>query len=308
MVRAKCSRCDLALDDKEGNIIKFNQVKEKLDKKQVLEGEFLDFKGKYTFSKKVFCGFCGNVFTRRQHQQTVTTKKSTWKCYKTTKDGAIFCPDSRIVDESTLERAFMLVMQRLITADDALINKFVNRAKQALDNTLPIKSVDNIKKGIESLEVRKNKVIDLMVDGTLSKEQYQTRIDDIEKKIEEYRKELNEISLVTEKQNTLKDKLEIIKEIISNKLTIDEFDEDVFEALIKKVVVGGLDDDGNKIHHMLTFVFSEDRKTNGYKTNYIVIDSFDMPVDFYEFVKNEYGVNKKRIINSILVRMAVENE
>ena len=44
---------------------------------------------------------------------------------------------------------------------------------------------------------------------------------------------------------------------------------------------------------MLTFVFFEDRKTNGYKTNYIVIDSFDMPVDFYEFVKNEYGVNKK---------------
>ncbi len=69
-----------------------------------------------------------------------------------------------------------------------------------------------------------------MVDGILSKEQYQTRIDDIENKIEEYRKELNEVSLVKEKQNTLKDKLEIIKEIISNKLTIDEFDEDVFEA------------------------------------------------------------------------------
>lgn len=36
---------------------------------------------------------------------------------------------------------------------------------------------------------------------------------------------------------------------------------------------------------MLTFVFSDDRKTNGYKTNYIVIDSFDMLVDFYEFGK-----------------------
>ena len=35
---------------------------------------------------------------------------------------------------------------------------------------------------------------------------------------------------------------------------------------------------------MLTFVFSEDRKTSGYKTNYIEIDSFDIPVDFYEFV------------------------
>lgn len=33
-----------------------------------------------------------------------------------------------------------------------------------------------------------------------------------------------------------------------------------------------------------------------------------MPVDFYEFVKNEYGVNNKRIINSIPIRIAVENE
>ncbi len=33
-----------------------------------------------------------------------------------------------------------------------------------------------------------------------------------------------------------------------------------------------------------------------------------MLVDFYEFVKNEYGVNKKRIISSIPIRIAVENE
>lgn len=44
------------------------------------------------------------------------------------------------------------------------------------------------------------------------------------------------------------------------------------------------------------------------KDEIIVIDSFDMPVDFYEFVKNEYGVNKKKIINSIPIRIAVENE
>ena len=289
---------------------KANEFLEKRSKgkKQVIEGEFLDFKGKYTFSKKVYCGFCGNVFTRRQHQQTLTTKKSTWKCYKTTKDGAIFCPDSRIVDESTLEKAFVLIVQRMFATDEEFLNKFVNKAKQALDNTLPIKSVDNIQKGIEALEIRKNKVIDLMVDGTLTKEQYQIRVDDIEKKIEEYRNELAEISQVTDKQNTLKSKLEIIKEMGKNNLKLDEFDEDIFEALIKKVIVGGVDDNGEKIHHMLTFVFSEDRTNRGLKSNYLVIDEFNMKVDFYEFIKNECGVNKKKIINSIPIRIAVESE
>lgn len=196
----------------------------------------------------------------------------------------------------------------MFATDEEFLNKFVNKAKEALDNTLPIKSVDNIQKGIEALEIRKNKVIDLMVDGTLTKEQYQIRVDDIEKKIEEYRNELAEISQVTDKQNTLKSKLEIIKEMGKNNLKLDEFDEDIFEALIKKVIVGGVDDNGEKIHHMLTFVFSEDRTNRGLKSNYLVIDEFKMKVDFYEFIKNECGVNKKKIINSIPIRIAVESE
>lgn len=59
---------------------------------------------------------------------------------------------------------------------------------------------------------------------------------------------------------------------------------------------------------MITLFFSKDRRNSGRASNYIVIDTLDMPVDFYEFVKNEYVVNKKKIINSIPIRIAVENE
>lgn len=72
--------------------------------------------------------------------------------------------------------------------------------------------------------------------------------------------------------------------------------------------MGGVDDDGEKIHHMLTFVFSEDRTNRGLKSNYLVIDEFNMKVDFYDFIKNECGVNKKKIINFIPIRIAVESE
>ena len=44
---------------------------------------------------------------------------------------------------------------------------------------------------------------------------------------------------------------------------------------------------------------------NYLRKNYLL---FDMAVDFYEFVKNEFGVNKKLIINSFPIRIAVENE
>ena len=277
-------------------------------KKELLQGEFLDFVGKYTFSKKIHCGFCGNTFTRRRHQQTTTTNKATWKCMKSTKDGALYCPDSKVIDEKTIEDAFVMMMQRLLKVDEATINKFVDKAKSSLMNTTPIKSPENIKKAMESLESRKNQIMDLMLDGTITKEQYQSKVEDIEKRLEEYNKDLNEISNITEKQSLLESKMDIIKELISSNVSIEEYDEDVFEALIKNVIVGGYDEAGNKEPHMITYVLSQDRISTNLDMQYTVIDSFDMPVLFYDFNKDEKGILRRKIVDKIIVRIAVENE
>ena len=125
-------------------------------KRQLIEGEFLDFKGKYPFSRKIRCGFCGAVFTRRHHKQTSIDYKATWKCLTTTREGAVFCRDSAIVDEKTIKEAFVLIMQRLIKSNEEVMNKFISRAKQSIEKTKPVKSTDNINIAIRSLESRKN--------------------------------------------------------------------------------------------------------------------------------------------------------
>lgn len=187
-------------------------------------------------------------------------------------------------------------------------NKVVDKAKSSLMNTTPIKSSENIKKAMESLESRKNQIMDLMLDGTITKEQYQSKVADVEKRLEEYNKDLNEISNITEKQSLLESKMDIIKELISSNVSIDEFDEDVFEALIKNVIVGGYDEAGNKQTHMVTFVLSQDRISSNLDMQYTVIDSFDMPVHFYDFNKDEKGILRRKIVEKIIVRIAVENE
>lgn len=89
---------------------------------------------------------------------------------------------------------------------------------------------------------------------------------------------------------------------------VEKFDKDVFDALFKSVIVGGMDGE-EKNSHMLTFVLLEDRTNIGNnKMKYLVFDWFEMKVNFYEFVKNEFGINKKRNINSIPIRLAIENE
>lgn len=291
----------------------FRKANEYLDarsrgRKQQFEGPFLDFKGKFAFSKKIRCGFCGATYARRQHHQTSTTLKATWKCMTTTKSGAVFCPDSDIVDEKTIMDAFVLIMKRLVKADDKLIGTFIDRTKASIEATKPTKSLTNINQGIKALEARKNQLMDLMLDGTISKEQYQIKVMEADEKIKGYQEEIKSIEALVEKQKNYELKLTGLTSLISTNMEITEFDQDVFEALFKNVIVGGMDGEV-KNSHMLTFVFSDDRATEGNNSmKYIVFDRFDMDVNFYEFVKNEFGVNKKRFINSIPIRLAIETK
>ena len=138
--------------------------------------------------------------------------------------------------------------------------------------------------------------------------QYQEKALDINAKIADYKLQLKEIEDILNRQKIFEEKLNSISKVIKANMEIEEFDKDVFEALFKNVIVGGMDGE-EKNSHMLTFVFSEDRTNPGTaKMKYLVFDRFDMPVDFYEFYKNEYGVNKRRYIKSIPIRLAIETQ
>ena len=70
---SNCTRCDLAIDDKEGKIIKFNEVKEKLDKHQFTT----TFKNKdYTIHGSEKYGYSLNFGSRESTQMLVVYEKN----------------------------------------------------------------------------------------------------------------------------------------------------------------------------------------------------------------------------------------
>ena len=42
---------------------------------------------------------------------------------------------------------------------------------------------------------------------------------------------------------------------INNYQILEEFDRHVFESIIEKVIIGGIDKDGNKDPYMITFIY-----------------------------------------------------
>lgn len=48
---------------------------------------------------------------------------------------------------------------------------------------------------------------------------------------------------------------EAIQSLSENKRKVEEFDRGIFESIVEKVIVGGLDEDGNKDPYKITFIY-----------------------------------------------------
>lgn len=277
-------------------------------RKKLIDGPFLDFSGKYTFSRKIHCGFCGHTYNRRNHMHTSQTKKRTWKCSSSIQEGTKACPDSKCMDENIIEEAFVKMIQYLMKSNSNMVDKFVNNNRELLEKNVSLKSIETITKTIKELENKQNRLVVLMIDGTLTKESYQQKNEQLISKINNFKAELQNYTTIEDKQKRLELKLQDMRELLSQHLEMSEFDGDVFEALIKNVVIGGYDEANTKNPFMITFVFSANKTSLSTDMEFTVLDSFNMKTNIYAFEKNRFDERVKVAINSIPIRIAIENE
>ena len=68
--------------------------------------------GTYPFSGKIICGECGFIF-KRYTEHHGKNKKSNWKCKRYITDNKVCCK-SAVIDDTQLEQAFILVINRVL--------------------------------------------------------------------------------------------------------------------------------------------------------------------------------------------------
>ena len=56
-------------------------------------------------------------------------------------------------------------------------------------------------------------------------------------------------------KDTLSDRINNFRNTLKNNQILEEFDRHVFESIIEKVIIDGIDKDGNKDSYMITFIY-----------------------------------------------------
>ena len=241
------------------------------------------FVGKYAMSGKLKCGCCKTVLSRRTQLQTSTEKKVVWKCAKSIKQGHNQCGNSKSIDEEALKKAFILAINRLLICEGNVLNSFVKTLDSADIQQEETNNINRINSEIKNLEIRKSRALDAMIDGIISKDQYNLKTQEINDSLFKLNEELQVAETVNKRKNTIKEKLQEFADKIESGSKFEEFDDDVFQAIIHHVVIGGDDKDGKFNPYLVTFIFNLIGTGYSSKDNVIVVDRFDCQYKYYSF-------------------------
>jgi site-specific DNA recombinase len=208
------------------------------------------------------CGFCGTTLSRRSWHSGTKYQKTTWQCMRNTKMGKRFCPDSKAISEEAIEKAFVESYRLLCSDNKEVVDGFIKTIEETLNNSSIKKELSKIEKSIEAIEGKKSKLIDMRLEETLDKESYDVKYAELVRDFDIKLKEQNRLISTLENEMNIKRRMSDLKKVLEKNEILDAFDRYVFESVVEKIIVGGIDDDGYKDPAQLTFVYKSGLKNN----------------------------------------------
>lgn len=216
----------------------------------------------FAFSSMLECGYCGHKLSRRTRHQTTTTKKPVWQCMNATKHGIDNCPHCKAIDEVIIENAFIEAFKLLADHFEDVMDSVLDTIEEVLKDDTEIKRVKQLEKGISSIESKKSRLTDLLIDGKIEQEAYEEKNLSFQRKLHQLTEEKAYLEENIGQQKNISKRMTLLRQTLEQEDALDEFDRIVFESIVEKVIVGGFDEAGNPAPYKLTFVLKCSQNMN----------------------------------------------
>ena len=192
------------------------------------------FQNRYTYSGKIYCG-CHNL---TYHRSSAGKRKNNpvWECQVYRKESLKGCSNPRVF-ESELDIVFKDILGKLFKRRKHIFDEILNECKNYLETNNNESEIKNIKSKILMFNNKKDKLLELVMEEYLSKEDYKKQVDLINEEITTYQAKLNELQNNKQDKNYIENKINELKEMLDNCLTDDECFSDVFNELIDRIYV-----------------------------------------------------------------------
>ena len=170
------------------------------------------------------------------------------------KHGKENCPHCKAMKENIIEEAFTESYKLLCNNNKELIQTFLNEMEEIIQEESNESSIKRLEEEKQILKEKIDKLIDLNLNGTINIETLQEKKVKLQNKINSIEKEQEHLQIELEDSISLNQGLNKFKTLFKDNEIMPEFDKDVFELMIEKVIIGEKESIGEINPRVITFI------------------------------------------------------
>ncbi len=211
-----------------------------------------------------------------------------------------------------IENAFVKLYQMLVDNIDFSTDDFLIMVEETLKRETSTKDLETIKSRINAYQNKIDNLVELKLENMINEEQYARKFNELNKKLSSSKKQLEKIEKISESKAEIKTRLNEFKRVLNNGTKTDKFDQDLFEAMVDKIILGGYDENGKKDPYMLAFIlhggFIQTDLSDEKESGFMKMMEFDLDYDHYQFERDEDGSLHKSLLKKVRVIAGFSNE
>ena len=232
----------------------FDLTQMELEWRRSLKGSY---SGKSCFASRIVCGDCGAFYGSKVWHSTDEYRRTIWRC-NNKYEGDKKCSTPHVTQDE-LEKAFVSVMQKVITEKDAIFSV----CREVLDEVLDTSELDRVAPRLQDqglgMAERVRKLVEENARVRRDQQAYQREYEAL---AAEHEKLSQQIQAIEEKKKDKVDRrrrIEVFLHLLKEQEECMRFEPYAFVALVDKVIVGQ--------PRTLEFIFR-----NGRKYEYTMVD------------------------------------
>lgn len=199
---------------------------------------------KYPYTSKIICGDHNVTYNRISSKSKQT--KPRWACKDYIKYRLKAC-ESPIILETDLDNIFIKIMKKIFNNPNIIIEEMLDYYSNLKMDDYYIKEISRIEKEIKNIKVKKEKLLELNIDGSISNQEFKNQNDEYNNYISTLNMKIiktnKKIELMNNRHNDNKLIENAIKKEICYENNVDEF---VYKYL-DKVIVNKENNNRNKL-------------------------------------------------------------
>ena len=201
------------------------------------------FKVTTTYGGKLYCAEHNKPFRRHTDCRT---KRHIWICDELHKKGIKACA-SAILYEEELDEIFKKIVDSLIKDRKKIINHLYDLYLENAVSKDYILENEKIEVKKKEINQKKNKLLDLLINETISKEDYQRRIEELDIEIERNNDLIEQLKKEEKTDENIKKNFKHLKQDIEKELTSENSYSELFRLFIDKVIVHKINGDRHNV-------------------------------------------------------------